>query len=127
MTATDTSHLFTHYWSMLAPADVQAAVVWTHEHRFAPPRKWRFDHAAIDRRVAVELDGGNHLVRWSQKEQRYVAVGRHTKPEDYDKLNQAAALGWRVFRFSPQMLTDDPHRCISQVLQALGYAPITED
>lgn len=116
MTA-DTSHLFTHYWSMLAPADVQAVVVWTPEHRFAPPRKWRFDHAVIDYRIACEVDGGSFAYRG----------GRHATDSDRDKLNQAAAMGWRVFRFSPQMLTNDPHRCINQVLQALGYAPITED
>lgn len=69
------------------------------EYRFAPPRKWKFDGAYPDKKIAVELEGGT----WVQ--------GRHTRPigftKDCIKYNAAAALGWRVFRFTGDML-DDP-------------------
>lgn len=61
------------------------------EHRFHPSRKWRFDFAFLERRVAVECEGAV----WSN--------GRHTRGSgfvaDTEKYNAAAALGWHVFRF----------------------------
>ena len=80
------------------------------EHQFHPERKWRFDFI-VSRNAqfrlfltyAIEVDGGNRMVR-KTKDGRHVAVGRHTKDADYDKLNQAAILGWRVLRFSPAMV-----------------------
>ena len=64
------------------------------EHRFHPERKWRFDFAWPDRMIALEVDGGV----W--------AGGRHTRGagwvKDAEKLNHAAALGWRMFRSTPK-------------------------
>ena len=36
---------------------------------------------------------------------RAVAIGRHTLDADYEKLNEAAILGWLILRFSPAMVT----------------------
>lgn len=62
------------------------------EFRFHPSRKWRFDRAWPELRLAVEIDGGT----WNG--------GRHTRPagyaEDCDKLNTAALMGWTVLRFT---------------------------
>lgn len=62
------------------------------EYRFAPPRRWRFDVAWLELRVAVEIDGAT----WSG--------GRHTRgggfEADCEKLNTAALMGWTVLRFS---------------------------
>lgn len=62
------------------------------EHKFLPDRRFRFDVAWIDRRVAAEIDGGV----WTG--------GRHTSPagflRDQEKLNLAGLGGWRVFRFT---------------------------
>lgn len=61
-------------------------------------RQWRFDMAWAEQRVAVEVDGG----AWSQ--------GRHTRgagfKEDCIKLNHAAREGWKVLRFTTDMVTD---------------------
>jgi very-short-patch-repair endonuclease len=61
------------------------------EHRFHPTRRWRFDFAFLEQKVAVECEGGI----WTR--------GRHTRGagvrEDMSKYNSAVALGWRVFRF----------------------------
>lgn len=65
------------------------------EFRFHPVRKWRFDYAFPERRVAVEVDGGV----WTG--------GRHINPAGYindmEKLNTAASMGWLVLRIT----TDD--------------------
>lgn len=62
------------------------------EYRFHPNRRWRFDFAWPDRKVAVEIEGG----QWVQ--------GRHQRPRgfeaDCDKYNEAAMMGWRVLRFT---------------------------
>lgn len=71
-------------------------------------RRWRFDWAFPAYKVAVEVDGG----QWQAH------GGRHSRDTDRDKLNHAAMLGWRVFRFSPQMLRRDPEGCIRMVEKA---------
>ena len=64
------------------------------EHRFHPTRLWRFDYAIPSERIAIEIDGGV----WIE--------GRHNRPKGYiadlEKFNNAAALGWRVLKFTPQ-------------------------
>ena len=65
------------------------------EHKFHDVRKWRFDYAFPDQKVAVEVDGGV----WTG--------GRHINPAGYindmEKLNTAASMGWLVLRIT----TDD--------------------
>jgi very-short-patch-repair endonuclease len=82
----------------------------TPEHRFAPPRRWRFDRAYPDRKLAIELEGGV----WSG--------GRHTRPAgfeaDCDKYNCATVEGWRVLRFTAKMLDSDPAACVALVVEA---------
>lgn len=68
------------------------------EHRFATVigRQWRFDLAYVDEQIAIECDGGV----WSG--------GRHTRgkgfSEDCVKTNAATVLGWRVLRFTTEMV-----------------------
>lgn len=75
----------------------------TPEFRFHPVRKWRADFC-LAKGILVEVDGGNHMVKQNPFTGRFSAVGRHTKDEDYRKLNAAAQLGYRVLRFSPAMV-----------------------
>ena len=67
--------------------------VLTPEHLFHPTRKWRFDYAFLGHLIAVEIEGGV----WTG--------GRHTQgsgfTKDREKYNEAAKLGWRIFKFSP--------------------------
>jgi very-short-patch-repair endonuclease len=62
------------------------------ELKFCDDRRWRFDFAYPDRKLAVEIEGGTGRVR-----------GRHVRPagfrSDCEKYNAAAMLGWRVLRF----------------------------
>ena len=66
------------------------------EHKFEPLRKWRFDYAWPDAKIALEVEGGV----WSG--------GRHTRGAgfigDMAKYNHASVLGWRVLRVQPQDL-----------------------
>lgn len=68
------------------------------EYRFAPPRRWRFDWAWASEKVALEVQGGLFI------------GGRHSRGaallKEHEKLNAAAALGWRVVYTTPdQVLT----------------------
>ena len=73
-------------------------------------RRHRFDFAWPDRKIAVEVEGN----AWGVK-----GGGRHMQDSDLEKYNIAATLGWRVLRFSPGMLKDDPETCIEYVRKAL--------
>lgn len=69
------------------------------EHRFHPTRRWRFDIAWPEYKIAVEIDGGV----WTN--------GRHTRGSGYvkdlEKFNAAAKLGWRVFKFTPDQVVNN--------------------
>jgi hypothetical protein len=66
------------------------------EYAFDPDRRWRFDLAWPEYKVALEIDGGVYT------------LGRHTRGAGYEadcrKMNAAAASGWTVFHATPQML-----------------------
>ncbi len=84
------------------------------EYRFARHvgRQFRFDRAWPGAKVAVELEGGV----WSR--------GRHVRPKGYrvdcEKYNLATMLGWRVLRFTGDMLRKDPASCTAMVAELLG-------
>lgn len=61
-------------------------------------RDWRFDFAFPLVAIAVEVDGG----RWT------AGGGRHMTPGDYQKLNMAVKLNWRVLRYLSDTVTADP-------------------
>jgi len=73
----------------------------TREFRFHITRLWRADFCLVNK-VLVEVDGGNRMAIIHKG--RAVAVGSHTKDSDYEKLNWAALLGYRVLRFSPNQV-----------------------
>lgn len=74
-------------WSIVLPGLVE-------EYRFHPKRRWRFDYAIPGKKIAFEIEGG----LWK--------YGRHNRPQGYirdlEKYNWATALGWRVFRLTPE-------------------------
>lgn len=79
------------------------------EHRVCDSRRFRFDFAWPDERVALEVEGG----AWTG--------GRHTRGigfiRDMEKYNLAACLGWRVLRCVPSDLcTMDTVRMIHACL-----------
>ena len=66
------------------------------EFKFHPVRKWRFDYAVPEHKIALEVEGGV----WTG--------GRHTSPKgflgDIEKYNTATLMGRRVFRTTPDDL-----------------------
>lgn len=67
------------------------------EFKFHPTRKFRFDFAWPEYKVALEVEGGV----WVK--------GRHTRGQgfinDLFKYNSATMLGWRILRITPDQLT----------------------
>ncbi len=68
------------------------------EYQFHPTRKWRFDYAWPEIKLALEEDGGI----WRK------GGGAHSHPSnierDIEKGNAAALLGWRILRYAPEDL-----------------------
>lgn len=62
------------------------------EYKFHETRRWRFDFAWPERKIALECEGAV----W--------AGGRHTRGGGYigdcEKYNAAVMLGWKVLRYS---------------------------
>ena len=63
------------------------------EYAFHPTRRWRFDYAIPQYKIAIEVEGGVWI------------SGRHINPKgflsDMEKYNEATRLGWRLIRCTP--------------------------
>lgn len=88
---------------------------WVAEHRFLPDRRFRFDVAFPDAKIAMECDGGV----WTG--------GRHTRgvgaTSDAEKFSLAAIAGWRVLRCTPAHVRSG--QAVRWILDALGYGGTT--
>ena len=77
-------------WAWFVAGDAEPPCVT--EYQFDESRKWRFDFAWPERKVAVEIDGGTY------------SGGRHVRGKGYEgdcnKLNAAVMAGWVVLRFT---------------------------
>ncbi|HAV2830920.1 DUF559 domain-containing protein [Acinetobacter baumannii] len=66
------------------------------EYKFHPERKWRADFLITGTKILIEVEGGI----WSG--------GRHTRGKGYigdmEKYNEAAAMGYKVLRFSTEQV-----------------------
>lgn len=65
---------------------------------------WRFDLAIPSKKMAFELDGGTRLIRRGPR--GIMVGGRHNGAKDIMKLNHAQRFGWKVFRFTNEMVKD---------------------
>lgn len=67
------------------------------EYRFCK-RRWRFDFAYPEHKIGIEVQGGIY------------SRGAHSRgrglERDYEKLNTAQILGWRVLQVSGKMIDD---------------------
>jgi very-short-patch-repair endonuclease len=71
--------------------------IWKREYTFHPTRKWRFDFAFEDIKLAIEINGATKYGK-----------SRHSYGDgiqnDFDKTNAAQAMGWTVFSFTTDMV-----------------------
>lgn len=79
------------------------------EYRFASPRRFRFDFACPLAKVAIEINGGI----WTD--------GRHSRGSglatEYEKINLASSLGWRVFHLCTNTIEDEViYRMIAETI-----------
>jgi hypothetical protein len=82
---------FARYWIGLGGRSL------ANEYKFHPTRKWPFDFAILELKIAFEIEGGVWI------------NGRHNRGsgfiEDCHKYMEAALLGWTVIRLTPCMIT----------------------
>jgi len=100
---------FETYWCVLASGEP----AYEREYQFVADRRWRLDFAWPEPiKVYVECDGGTH------------SGGRHVTGTGYrgdcEKQNRAVAEGWLPFRFTSDMLRDDPMSCVLMVEAAIN-------
>ena len=69
------------------------------EYQFYSDRRWRFDYAIIDKKIAIEYDGGTFM----RKSGHNTGTGIE---KDIIKHNVAHLLGWRVFRVTGALFTE---------------------
>lgn len=81
---------------------VDQGIKFEKEFIFHPIRKWRFDFAILDQKVAIEYEG---II---SDKSRHTNIKGYT--EDSNKYNEAQKLGWKVLRYT-----------------ALNYTNIIED
>lgn len=85
-------------FATLCRAHALAAPLAEYPFALAIGRRWRFDYAWPDRRVALEVEGGVFSRKGS----------RHTRGagfrSDIDKYNRAALDGWLLLRVLPEQL-----------------------
>lgn len=82
------------------------------EYRFDKERRWRFDLAFPEHKLAVEIEGGIWI------------SGRHTRAMGYEgdceKYNAATLQGWRVLRFPTTVLQREPKKIVAAVKNGLA-------
>lgn len=90
------------------------------EFVFAKPRRWRFDFAWPALKIAAECEGGI----WTN--------GAHTRGKhftsDCEKYNAAILLGWRVLRFTGDMITSGKAiKALETILSGAGHERDAKD
>lgn len=79
------------------------------EWKFHPKRKWRFDFAWPDLKLAVELHGAI----FSKYRSGHQASG-HIR--DMEKINSAVELGWKVLQYAPNTKLGVDYQQIKRVI-----------
>jgi hypothetical protein len=83
------------------------------EVQFFPGRKWRFDFAWPDIKLALEIEGGI----WVEDNSAHRAPLKFIN--DMEKYNTAMLEGWRVIRVTPTEVKQNDGRAITLIEQAM--------
>ena len=89
------------------------------EYYFHPKRRWRFDFAFVDLKLAVEVEG---ITYYGKNRNGSMKLGRHQTSkgieEDMIKYGEAMKLGWSVYRCSQNMVNSgDAFETITTLLK----------
>lgn len=90
------SDTFKILWIMSCKKNVfPISLILEKEFRFHDKRRWKFDFAMPDLKIAIEIEGGVYT------------NGRHTRgvgyEKDCEKYNTALLHGWKVFRLTSSL------------------------
>lgn len=88
-----------YQWLLKMQCEAVGFPVPVHEHKFHPTRKWRFDFAWPEQKLALEVEGGVYIKTHRQGHSSVNGILR-----DIEKYNAATVLGWRVLRCLPEHL-----------------------
>lgn len=98
-----------NYWRV-----VYQGVEWPFEpeHQFAKHigRRWKLDWANTELKLAIEIEGV--VYRRGAKSRHQTAKGYEG---DAEKYNAATEMGWRVLRYTPDMIAKDPWGVCEQI------------
>ena len=87
---------------------------WESDTTFLDGRKHRGDAINKSKKVLIEIEGG----LWLQ------TPGRHNQPigyiNDMEKYNLATLQGWRILRYTPEILRKTPWKLIADVRKLCG-------
>ena len=70
---------------------------WETEYKFHPKRRWQFDFAWPEQRIAVEVQGGIHMAKGGHN----TAAGI---TRDCEKGNEAIVTGWKVLHVTREQI-----------------------
>lgn len=91
------------------------------EHKFHPVRRWRFDYAVPEIKLAVEYDGVSN----------YGHAGRHSSlvgmTGDNEKFNTANLMGWTVLRFTKMNFGGKKTKGISTAVEMIERAKVLKE
>jgi len=82
------------------------------QFRFAKPRRWAFDVAWPNHKVAVELEG----IYGRGKSRHRTRGGYHN---DCTKYNAGVERGWYILRYTYKHLDEDPQVVFDQIRKVL--------
>lgn len=92
-------------WQIRQASNIQEPI---RQYRFDLKRKWMFDFAWPAVFIAVEIEGAIWKGRGFGSKPSDNKGGAHSHPlgilRDIEKYNAAARAGWRIFRFTTDMI-----------------------
>ena len=87
-----------------------AKLEFVREYRFHHTRRWLLDFAIVDHKIGVEVEGGTWI------------HGRHNTgagfAKDCEKYNAATIEGWRILRYTTDMIRTSPRQILEDIQNA---------
>ena len=126
----DKAHVFKFYWLAIGDNQYSLSEELT---GIVPGRRYRVDFAFEEQRLAIEVDGGVYGFSFYNKKtgQHERRRGGHSSVtgqlRDMERSNLLTLHGWRILRFTPKQLEQDPHVCIELVIKTLEMIEIEKE